>query len=92
MVCVPTLRRVLGFDEKESHATAIFIMLPISIASSIIYITLGGIQLLNTLWTTIGVVVGGILGAILLKKANSQVVNIAFAFIMLTAGIRLLVG
>ena len=35
MICVPTLSMILGLEEKESHATTILIMLPLSIASLI---------------------------------------------------------
>ena len=92
MICVPVLKHILNLDEKQSHATAIFIMLPISIASTIIYITTGNFMLFETLYTAIGVIVGGIIGAILLKKSNNKTISIIFATIMLIAGFRLILG
>lgn len=92
MICVPVLKHVLKLEEKKAHATAIFIMLPISIASAIIYITTGNIMLFDTLYTAIGVIVGGILGAIVLKKSSNKTIDIIFASIMLIAGARLIVG
>ena len=92
MICVPVLKHILKLEEKEAHATAIFIMLPISIASAIIYITTGNFMLFDTLYTAIGVIVGGILGAIVLKKSSNKTIDIIFASIMLIAGARLIVG
>lgn len=92
MICVPVLKYILNLEEKQAHATAIFIMLPISIASAIIYITTGNFMLFDTLYTAIGVIIGGVLGAIVLKKSSNKAIDIIFASIMLIAGGRLIVG
>ena len=92
MICVPVLKHILNLEEKQAHATAIFIMLPISIASTIIYITTGNFMLFDTLYTAIGVIIGGVLGAIVLKKSSNKAIDIIFASIMLIAGGRLIVG
>ena len=39
MIAVPVLTKFFDFSQKEAQATALFVILPISIASSIIYIT-----------------------------------------------------
>ncbi len=90
MIVVPLLIFVLGLEEKMAHATAILIILPLSITSSIIYITQGNFDLLNLGLTTIGVVVGGVIGSLILKKINNTVLRFAFAFIMICAGIKLM--
>lgn len=90
MIVVPLLIFLLGIKEKQAHATAIFIILPLSITSSIIYITQGGFNLYNLLYTSIGVVAGGIIGSILLKKMNNQALRIIFAIIMIIAGLKLM--
>ncbi len=90
MICVPVLKNILKLEDKTSHATAIFIMLPISIASAVIYITTGSFEIFDALYITAGVVLGGILGAIVLKKTKNIIINIIFASIMLLAGVRMI--
>lgn len=90
MLVVPVLYYIFKMPEKISHATALFVILPLSIASSIIYIIKGGVLSLNLLYSGIGFIVGGIIGAVLLKKLNNKVLRIIFAGIMLIAGIKLL--
>jgi len=90
MIVVPLLIFLLALEEKQAHATAIFVILPLSITSSIIYITKGGFEFSNLLYVSIGVVVGGILGSLLLKKMNNKVLRIIFAIIMVIAGIKLM--
>lgn len=88
MLCVPMLL-LAGMQNKKAQATAILIMTPISIASVIVYYTSGYIDLLDAMYVGIGSIVGGLLGANLLKKFSNDTLQYIFAFIMLIAGIRL---
>ena len=90
MIVVPLLMFALGLEEKQAHATAIFTILPISLASAIVYITNCNLSFENLSFTTLGFVVGGVLGALLLKKLNNSVIRIIFALIMIFAGIKIL--
>lgn len=90
MIVVPLLVFLLGLEEKKAHATAIFVILPLSITSSIIYITQGSFKLLNLSMVTIGVISGGILGSIFLKKINNKVLRIIFATIVFIAGVKMM--
>ena len=90
MIVVPLLIFLLGLKEKNAHATAIFIILPLSITSSIIYITKGGVNFANLGSTTIGVVLGGILGAILLNKINNKFLRVIFSLVMIVAGAKMM--
>lgn len=89
MLCVPLLEKVLGEQTKKSHATAILIILPISIASAITYIVGGYFSLSGTLYTSGGVIAGGIIGALLLKKLPPFAVGMIFAVMMIAVGVRL---
>ncbi len=89
MLCVPLLNKVLGEKTKPSHATAMLIILPISIASAVTYVSSGYFDLKLTLIVGGGVIAGGIAGALLLKKLNSSVISIVFALLMIAAGIKL---
>lgn len=89
MLCVPLLNKILGEETKSSHATAMLIILPISIASAITYVSSGFFDLKLTLIVGGGVIAGGIVGALLLKKLNSAAISIIFAVLMIAAGIKL---
>ncbi|MEG1751651.1 MAG: sulfite exporter TauE/SafE family protein [Clostridia bacterium] len=91
MICVPLLEKVLKLSNQTSHATAIGVILPISVISAIVYSQKVDVQNLNLLWVTAGVMVGGIVGALLLKKLSSKVVRLVFALVMLSAGIWIVV-
>lgn len=90
MLCVPLLIYFFGITTKNAHATAIFIMLLTCIVSGVFYIFAGFYNISQGLYVGIGAVVGGIFGALLLKKLSSGAVQIIFNIIMLIAGIKLL--
>ena len=86
---VLALTMVVGLAQKNAHATAILIILPVSIASAIIYIIGGNVDWLVTLYATVGVVMGGIFGAFLLKKVDDKWLKFVFSFILIFSGIRM---
>jgi len=92
MLCVPTLTYIVGLEEKKSHATAILVMLPLCIASFIIYLIKGYLDINNTLIVGGGFVAGGIAGAYFLKKINNQVLKLIFSFVIIAGAIWLMVG
>ena len=92
MIVVPIMTMLMKVPQKVAHATAIAVILPTSIISALIYFFSGesGVRLYPTLLTTVGVVVGGTLGALMLKKIDNKVLVKAFAVVMLIAGIKML--
>ena len=72
MVVVPMLVYFLGYQNSFAHATAILIILPISILSSILYASFGIVNLKILLPVGAGVVFGGVLGALLLNKISNK--------------------
>ncbi len=90
MMVVPMLVLINKSKQKTAHATAIAIMLPIIIVGAIVNVLGGHFELKSGLPTSIGVFVGGILGALLLKKINNKVLVKLFAIVMLVAGIKML--
>ena len=91
MLCVPVLATVMGLETKESHATALSVMLPLSMVSAGIYLVSGKVDLGLTLPVTIGFTVGGAVGALLLNKLKSKVISLVFSLVMIVAGIKFLV-
>ena len=91
MIVVPMLNFLLKYENKHSHATALLIILPLSIVSGLFYAIFGNFNVNSGVPTAAGVVLGGIIGALLLKKLSSRVIVIIFSVAMAIAGIKMLV-
>ncbi len=91
MLCVPTLSYIVGLEEKNAHATAILVMLPLSIASFIIYAINGYLQFDQIAFTGIGFVVGGLVGSYILKSINNIVLKMIFSFVIIAGGVWLII-
>ncbi len=89
MLCVPLLL-LLGLNNQRAQATAILIMLPISIASALVYYTQGFVDWESVLYVAIGSVAGGIIGACLLKIIPNKALKFVFALVVMAAGIKML--
>ena len=91
MLCVPMLQFVCALGDKRSHATAILIMLLSSIASTIIYIRYLGAHFWVFLAVLAGSLLGGFIGAKLLKKLKSIYIQVLFIVVLFVAGISMLI-
>ena len=91
MICVPLLMSVIKLPEKNAHATTLLIMLPLSLASLIIYLIRGNVLWLEMLNITAGFVVGGVLGALLLKKISNLWLGIIFSIVIIAGGMKMLI-
>ncbi len=90
MVVVPMLMFLLKYLPKNAHATAILIILPLSLISGMFYSVFGSVKLDLVIPVLIGVVSGGILGAFLLPKLSSKWLVIIFSTVMAVAGLKML--
>ncbi len=91
MICVPLLMQIIKLPDKKAHATTILIMLPLCISSLIVYIVNGSLPLMQGFQIGIGFVVGGLIGAILLKFISNVWLGIVFSLIIIAGGIKLLI-
>lgn len=90
MVVVPVLTKLFGLSQKEAQATALFVILPLSIASAIIYFCYNSINFATGWPVMLGIVGGGVIGATLLNKLNNKLIKGVFVFFMLLGGVVLL--
>lgn len=90
MVAVPLLKKMLGYEEKVAHATAIFVIAPVCAISAIVYIMNGYADLGIILPAAVGSVAGGLVGAYFLSSFPKSVINYIFIAIMFAAGVRML--
>lgn len=88
-IIVPFMVFLLGIEDHKAHATAISIILPLTILSSLIYIKNGIVDIPLTLNVTIGSVIGGYIGALLLNKVPIKILRKLFGIIMIIASIRI---
>ena len=90
MIIVPLLTLVLGFNAKNAHATAILIILPLSLLSGLFYAYFGTLNYKIGIPVSIGVTIGGVIGALLLSKLSSKWVVIIFSAVMIAAGVKMI--
>jgi len=88
-IVVPCMERFLGIRPHKAHATAIAVILPLSLLSLGIYIWKTDILWEMALWASGGGILGGYLGARWLKKLSLCWLHMIFGGMMLLAGVRM---
>lgn len=91
MLAVPILNRFCNLDTQKAHASAIAAVAPMTWMSATIY-WMRSDPVAGLWWTVVGVVAGGVAGALLLKKLSSGFLKYLFAAIMVAAGLRSAIG
>ena len=90
MIIVPLLSYILCYESKNAHATALLMVLPLSLLSGLFYSFFGSLKLSIALPVSIGVTVGGVVGALLLSKLSSKWIVLIFSAVMLFAGVKMI--
>ena len=88
-VVVPAMEKFLHMEEHKSHATAIAIILPLTLVSTVIYIYKGFFDFSLAWQTSLGGILGGVLGAMLLKKISAGVLRKIFGVFIIAAAVRM---
>ncbi len=91
MIVVPLLNKMFGLEQKKAQATALFVILPISLVSTIVYMCFHSIDFAKGWPVILGIVLGGIGGAFLLNKLKNNVIKGIFIFMMALGGIGMLI-
>jgi len=87
---VPGMNKILGFETHKSHATAISVILPLSIVSAFIYSRGVTVNWTALVCVSAGGVVGGYIGAKLLNKLSDARLHRLFGLFMIAAAIRMI--
>lgn len=89
-VAVPAMEKYLKMEAQKAHATAIAVILPLSLLSLCLYLPKTEVVWSDCLWVCVGGLVGGFLGAKWLKKLSGKWLHRIFGLFMLAAAWRLL--
>lgn len=89
VLIVALLLAVVKLHQKYAQATALLVVLPLTAVSAAVYLFKGNVDWAPTLWATLGVVAGGIAGALLLSKLKGNVAKIIFALVLIAGGVKM---
>ena len=91
VLVVAVFLALYALPQKNAHATALLVILPISLISALVYLLNGSVDWEYTLFATIGVVAGGATtpGALLLNRLSGNVVKLIFSLLLLASGVRM---
>jgi len=89
-IAVPAMVHLLDAEEHKAHATAISVILPLTIVSSVFYISKGYADWGLTIKVISGGILGGYIGARLLNICPENLLRKIFAIFMAAAGIRMI--
>lgn len=90
MLCIPLLKDYLKLDDKTSHATTVMAMGIITIPTFFVYLFTIEQSILATIFITIGVLFGSIIGTKFLKKISPKALSILFILVTTFSAIKLL--
>ena len=91
MVVVPLLNKMFGLEQNKAQATALFVILPISLVSTIVYLCYNSINFASGWPVVLGIIGGGVIGSTLLNKLNNKIVRSIFVCFMLLGGLGMLI-
>jgi hypothetical protein len=90
-ILVPSMVFILGIEEHKAHATAILVILPLTILSTVIYYKSSYVDWQTTVKVMSGGIIGSIIGAKLLNRIPSSVLRKIFGAFMIIAAIRMVI-
>ncbi len=90
MIVVPVLTRFLGLEQKQAQATALFVILPISLISGLVYLYFNHVDISSGWWVIAGIVVGGFVGALMLNGLKNDILKGIFILFMFAGGVGML--
>ncbi len=88
VLCIPVLKKLLKMEDKEAHATAVLVMAIISIPTLIVYLSTLQFDLSELIFVTIGTLIGGGIGVLLLKKFSNKIINILYIVVLFLCALK----
>lgn len=91
LVLVPAFIYVLNINDKTARGTAVLCILPMVITSSIMYYKENYINWKIGICCALGGIIGGTIGAKILKKISEKWIKIIFAMFLLYVSVKMLI-
>ncbi len=88
-VAVPCMEKFLKIEKTKAHASAIAVILPLTIVSIFFYTKKGYFDFPLVWQTSLGGIFGGALGAVILKKLKPYMIGRIFGVFLIIAAIRM---
>ena len=92
MIVVPALIHIFKIEDAKARATSVFAILPMVIASGLFYYKNDYIDWNIGIKCAAGGIVGGVIGAKLLKKISSKMLRILFIIFLIYTSVRMIMG
>jgi len=89
-IAVPAMVLLLEVEDHKAHATAISIILPLTLISAFFYVKNNFVDWALTIKVTLGGIAGGYIGAKLLNICPARVLRRIFAAFMIAAALRMI--
>ncbi|MDR3239342.1 MAG: sulfite exporter TauE/SafE family protein [Clostridiales bacterium] len=89
-ILVPALEKCLGVETHKAHATALAVVLPLTLVSVFFYLGKGQTPWGTILWVSSGGVLGGFIGSRLLNKITAPWLHKIFGIFMAAAAIKMI--
>lgn len=89
-IVVPCLVFLVGLNDYKAHATAISVILPLSIISTIIYFVNGKIPIKTSLLIISGGLAGSFIGAKTLNRIPINILRKIFSSVIIYSAIRMI--
>ncbi len=91
MILVPSFLYLLKLEDKVARATSVVCILPMVVVSGIFYYKNNYIDWRMGILCAIGGIIGGYIGAKLLRKLDAKYFKIAFIFFLIYTSIKFLI-
>lgn len=88
MILVPLLSRWAGLEYKQSLATSVAVILPLSAASVCVYIFSQGFDFMSTVPYALGGLLGGIIGGRIFQNVPDKWIRKIFALFVVYGGVK----
>lgn len=89
-IIVPSLVFLVKLEDYKAHATAISIILPFTIISTLVYLLNNSIPIKLSLFVALGGIAGSFLGAKYLKKIPTNILRKIFGSVIIYTAIRMI--
>jgi len=89
-IIVPGMQKFLDIDQHKAHASAVAVILPLTMVSAAIYLRMASAEWAIIFWVSLGGTAGGLIGARILNKISGNLLHKIFGAFMIIAALRMI--